>query len=136
MLRASLISSAIGVLAIVAGVPFGATGVAVSYAVSLIVVRCPILFWLVGRRGPVGMADLYRLLAAPSLATVAAAAAVWVARGLGAVDALPPVAEVACFGALACVASLVVYVCHPDSRRVLGSLFRMSDYFAGKAAQT
>jgi PST family polysaccharide transporter len=136
MLRASLISSAIGVVAIVAGVPFGATGVAVSYAASLILIRCPLLFWLVGRRGPVSMADFYRILAAPSVATVAAAGAIWAARGLTAVDTLPPVAAVGCFGVLACAAALLVYGGIPDSRRMLGGVFRISNYFAGKTART
>jgi PST family polysaccharide transporter len=136
MLRASLISSAIGVVAVVAGVPFGPTGVVISYAVSLIVIRCPIMFWLVGRRGPVRMADFSRILAVPTLATVAAVGAIWAARVFSAADTLPPVAAVVCFGALACAVALVVYGGHPDTRRVLGSLFRMSNHFAGKAAQT
>ncbi|MQA65918.1 MAG: oligosaccharide flippase family protein [Alphaproteobacteria bacterium] len=136
MLRASLISSAIGIVAIVAGVPFGATGVAVSFAASLILVKCPILFWLVGRRGPVAMRDFYRILAAPIIATVAAAGAIWAVRGFTAVDTLPPAAALACFGVLACVVALLVYGGNPDCRRMLGGLLRVSDCFGGKTART
>ena len=57
MLRAGLVNSGIGVAALAAGLPFGIAGVAIAYTASVIVVRGPVLFWLVGRHGPVRIAD-------------------------------------------------------------------------------
>ena len=58
-----VMSAAIAVVSIVAGLPWGATGVAASYAVTDLCISTPLLFWYVGRRGPVRQGDLYRTIA-------------------------------------------------------------------------
>jgi PST family polysaccharide transporter len=63
MLHWSLINAPISILSILAGVPWGAVGVAASFSIGRILVANPLLFWFVGRRGPVRMSDFYRLLA-------------------------------------------------------------------------
>lgn len=63
MLRWSLINAPISILSIVAGVPWGVVGVAASFSLGRILVANPLLFWFVGRSGPVRMSDFYRLLA-------------------------------------------------------------------------
>jgi O-antigen/teichoic acid export membrane protein len=63
MLRWSLINAPISILSIVAGVPWGVAGVAASFSLGRILVAIPLLFWFVGRTGPVRMGDFYRLLA-------------------------------------------------------------------------
>jgi PST family polysaccharide transporter len=63
MLRWSLINAPISVLSILAGVPWGVTGVAASFSIGRVFVALPLLFWFVGRTGPVRMSDFYRLLA-------------------------------------------------------------------------
>ncbi len=63
MLRWSLINAPISILSIVAGLPWGVVGVAASFSVGRILVANPLLFWFVGRTGPVRMGDFYRLLA-------------------------------------------------------------------------
>jgi len=63
MLRWSLINAPISVLSILAGLPWGVTGVAASFSLGRILVALPLLFWFVGRTGPVRMSDFYRLLA-------------------------------------------------------------------------
>jgi len=63
MLRWSLINAPISVLSILAGLPWGVTGVAASFSLGRILVALPLLFWFVGRTGPVRMGDFYRLLA-------------------------------------------------------------------------
>ncbi len=66
MFRWGFIGSGKTVLAILAGLPWGAFGVAVSYtAVGL--VTGPLLYWFVGRTGPVGFRDIYRALGTPLL---------------------------------------------------------------------
>jgi len=48
------------VSAILIGMPWGPVGVAASYGITGLFIRTPLLFWVVGRRGPVRVADLYR----------------------------------------------------------------------------
>ncbi len=63
MLRWSLINAPISILSIVAGLPWGVVGVAASFSLGRILIANPLLYWFVGRSGPVRMADFYRLLA-------------------------------------------------------------------------
>jgi len=63
MLRWSLINAPISVLSIIAGIPWGVGGVAASFSIARILVAFPLLFWYVGRSGPVQTRDFYRLLA-------------------------------------------------------------------------
>jgi PST family polysaccharide transporter len=63
MLRWSLINAPISVLSIIAGIPWGVTGVAASFSLARIFIAFPLLYWYVGRSGPVQTRDFYRLLA-------------------------------------------------------------------------
>jgi len=58
-----LISGVIAVISIVAGLPWGASGVAASYAATDLCLATPLLFWYVGRKGPVRAGDFYRTVA-------------------------------------------------------------------------
>ena len=58
-----LISGPIIVTSIVVGLPWGAVGVAASYAITRICVVDPLLYWFVGRTGPVRTMDFYRTMA-------------------------------------------------------------------------
>lgn len=46
-------------VAFVAGLPFGAVGVAVSYSACTLIVLLPLIFFVAGRRGPVTTRDLW-----------------------------------------------------------------------------
>jgi PST family polysaccharide transporter len=59
----SLISSPLSILSIFAGLPWGATGVAASYSLTRVLITNPLMYWFVGRTGPVRTMDFYRLLA-------------------------------------------------------------------------
>jgi O-antigen/teichoic acid export membrane protein len=63
MLRWSLINAPISILSIVAGLPWGVVGVAASFSFVRILIANPLLYWFVGRSGPVRTGDFYRLLA-------------------------------------------------------------------------
>ena len=63
MLQWGLISGPITMAAIVAGLPWGAVGVAASYAFARVCIVDPLLYWFVGRRGPVRTLDFYRTIA-------------------------------------------------------------------------
>lgn len=56
--------------AFVVGLPYGATGVAMAYALSDLALKLPLAWFLVGRSGPVSLDDLLRL-AAPHLVALA-----------------------------------------------------------------
>ena len=78
LLHWGLIGSIVIVTGIVVGVPWGARGVALSYTTTFVALAAPLLFWFVGRRGPVRTRDFYRVTAPGA----AAAAAVLVAVGV------------------------------------------------------
>lgn len=59
ILTTGLIVSAATVGSIVAGLPFGPVGVAASLSSVWLLVRLPVLYYIVGRRGPVRTADLW-----------------------------------------------------------------------------
>jgi PST family polysaccharide transporter len=63
MLRWSMINAPISILSIVAGLPWGVVGVAASFSLGRILIANPLLYWFVGRSGPVRTSDFYRLLA-------------------------------------------------------------------------
>ncbi len=46
------------ILSFVAGLPWGAVGVAAAYALSDVALRLPFLWWLVTRKGPISLTDL------------------------------------------------------------------------------
>jgi len=63
MLSWSLISAPFSILAIIVGLRWGALGVAASYSVARLLVINPLMFWFIGRRGPVRTSDFWRILA-------------------------------------------------------------------------
>lgn len=119
MLRATLIDSALCLTAIVAGLPWGAVGIAASLAIVGLVLRAPVAFWLATRRGPVSMADTWRAVAPPASAALAAAAAAWAARAFMLREV--SVQAVATVGAAAFLAALLVLLAWPETRRDLCS---------------
>jgi PST family polysaccharide transporter len=62
MLIAQSINSCAIVFSFVAGLSYGPVGVAIAFSVSSLVIRVPILYFMVGRRGPVRTSDLWGVL--------------------------------------------------------------------------
>jgi PST family polysaccharide transporter len=75
-----LIGGAIAILSIVVGLPWGAVGVAASYALSDLCISTPLLFWYVGRRGPVRAGDFYRTIAPAACASLCALMVLFLCR--------------------------------------------------------
>lgn len=75
MLQWGMIGGAISMSSIIAGLPWGPVGVAASYAITGLCIRTPILFWLVGRAGPVRTRDFYHTMAPAACASLCALAA-------------------------------------------------------------
>jgi PST family polysaccharide transporter len=59
IITTSLILSITTIGSIVAGLPFGPVGVAAAFSCVGLLVRLPVQFYIVGRRGPVSTADLW-----------------------------------------------------------------------------
>jgi len=72
LLQWGLISGPLIMGSIVAGLPWGALGVAASYAFTRVCIVAPLLYWFVGRQGPVKTMDFYRTIAPFVLASVSA----------------------------------------------------------------
>jgi PST family polysaccharide transporter len=74
MLQWGLISGPLTMGSIVLGLPWGAVGVATSYALTRVLLTDPLLFWFVGRTGPVRTRDFYRAIAPFTFASLVALA--------------------------------------------------------------
>ncbi len=83
LLRWGVVGASLAVLSFVVGLPWGAYGIAASYALSGIFVRTPILLWWLGRRGPVTMADFYVVSAPYLVSGLCAAGALYGLRFVG-----------------------------------------------------
>jgi O-antigen/teichoic acid export membrane protein/glycosyltransferase involved in cell wall biosynthesis len=58
-LLANSISAVVVAASFIAGLPFGPTGVAISYSASCLLIQLPIVYYLAGHSGPVSTADLW-----------------------------------------------------------------------------
>ena len=72
-----LFNAATCTAAFLAGLHWGAYGVAVAYGLSDVLLRLPVLWWYVGRKGPVRTSDLYRLATPYAAAGAAAGLVLW-----------------------------------------------------------
>jgi len=72
MLQWSMINAPISIASIICGLPWGAVGVAASYSLTRVVVVNPLVYWIMGRSGPVRTKDLYGHLAPFVLASIGA----------------------------------------------------------------
>ena len=86
MFQWGLISGPIIITSFLIGLPWGAPGVAASYAVTRVCVVDPLLYWFVGRQGPVKMIDFYKTMAPFVLASAVALVATLSFRKWGGVE--------------------------------------------------
>lgn len=113
----SLISAPLSIISILAGLPWGATGVAASYSLTRVFLTNPLMYWFVGRSGPVRTMDFYRLLAPFTLASVVGILACLVFRHFFK-EGNPVVGVAACCGLIA-AANLTVLSLTPSGRAAL-----------------
>lgn len=71
----ALINAPISVLSILAGLKWGAVGVAASYSIARILITSPLMYWFIGRKGPISTTDFYRILGPFTIATIVGAGA-------------------------------------------------------------
>jgi PST family polysaccharide transporter len=79
-LKWGLMGGTVAITSIVIGLPWGATGVAASYGAADLFIATPLLFWYVGRRGPVLASDIYSTIALPACAAVCSLAVLIISR--------------------------------------------------------
>lgn len=112
-----LISSGIIVASIIVGLPWGPVGVAAVYSLVGVALRTPLIFWFVGRSGPVRIADLYRvpLLGVHSAAWTGAAVLVfryWAGE-------LAPMIGLVISAGIAALTAVCALMCLPRGRSVM-----------------
>jgi O-antigen/teichoic acid export membrane protein len=124
MFKWGFISSGVGVISIVAGLPWGATGVAAAYAATDLCVTTPLLFWYVGRRGPVRSADFYRTIAPAFCASVCSLAALLICRPW--LEVLPSlITRLGIAFMIAAAVSLLIFSALPAGRLAMRSFKEM-----------
>lgn len=119
MFHWGILDVAMKVLSIVAGLPWGATGVAIGIVVRMYA-QAPLLFWYVGRKGPVRAGDFYRAVVAPACAFLATLAALFGLRGI--LPGVHPVAGLAAALGITACATLLVLASMPNGRTALQDL--------------
>jgi PST family polysaccharide transporter len=135
MLRAGFVNAALTLTAIAIGLPFGAVGVAAALVASGALVRAPVLFWLVGRSGPVRARDLGRVLMLPAGSAAAVAGVVMVVRDWPPLVAMSAPAAAAVLVTIAIGVALAIYAAFPRGRRILGDAVRLPQVlFGGRAS--
>lgn len=115
-----VISAAIAVVSIVAGLRWGAIGVAASYAITDLCISTPLLFWYVCRRGPVRQGDVYRTIAPAAGAAVCSLIVLFVSRPW--LEMLPHLSTRLIIGfAMTVATSLLVFAALPAGRLAMRS---------------
>ncbi|MEX0923957.1 MAG: lipopolysaccharide biosynthesis protein [Rhodovibrionaceae bacterium] len=130
MLRANIVNVTLSLGAMFCALPFGIEAIAATYVLTGGLLRAPLLFWLAGRRGPVGLPCFARIFALPLLAGAAAAGMIETAAYLPQVMALQPLPRVALYAGIAGVTALTIYAAAPHGRRVLLETLRLRRHLA------
>jgi O-antigen/teichoic acid export membrane protein len=117
MLRWGFVHAAVTTLSFAVGLPWGAVGVAASYSAFGVLVHKPLLFWYVGRRGPVGARDIYRAMAPSVCAAAGVLGALYLLRRLAEFE--HAAAGLAACAALAAAVALLTFAVLPKGRAAL-----------------
>jgi PST family polysaccharide transporter len=118
-----VIGGGIAMVAIIAGLPWGAIGVAASYAMADLCISTPLLFWYVGRKGPVRTGDIYRTIGPSICAAGCSFALLFILRPW--LGLFPLFVRLVFAGLLALGVSLLVFRVLPAGRLALRSFAEM-----------
>jgi PST family polysaccharide transporter len=125
MFRYGIVASTIIVAAILIGLPWGAVGVATAYALVWVTIVTPVLFYWVGRKGPVRPRDFYITVAPAFCAALAVLLVLWLFRGWAGI--VSPIARLGVSLGIACVVALLVLYIIPAGRRALRDFAEVAD---------
>ncbi|HEX8135957.1 MAG TPA: lipopolysaccharide biosynthesis protein [Pyrinomonadaceae bacterium] len=120
MFQWGMIGSTIMIAGIVAGLPWGAIGVAAAYSAVFLLIIVPLLFWFVGREGPVRAADFYRTIAPTACASLSVLGALLLFRRF--VQVAQPLFGIALSFVIMIVITLLLMLLLPGGRRALHDL--------------
>jgi PST family polysaccharide transporter len=132
MFRAVMIDSAISAASIVVALPFGAIAVAGSFAVTGLLLRVPVGFWLAARRGPVLLRDIYVSLLPSALTAVSVGGFVWLLRPLLERMDLSVLASLALSAAAGIVVAALTFCAIPQSRRTMRNIGQFAQFLRGR----
>jgi O-antigen/teichoic acid export membrane protein len=76
------LNACVMILSFIAGLPYGPVGVAIAFSASSLLIRLPILYSIIGRRGPVRTADLWRVFFRHLPVWVVIFVATWLTRSM------------------------------------------------------
>ncbi len=112
-----LIDASLSITSIVAGLHWGAVGVAASYAVTGLCIRKPIHFWFVTRVGPVRTSEFYRAILPSAFASLSVLITVFgLRRWAGVTKPVPGLLASLAIGLVVAVLALLVL---PRGRKAL-----------------
>lgn len=120
MLRWSLINAPVSVLSIVAGLPWGVAGVALCYSLSRIFVTAPLMYWFIGRTGPIRTKDFYKLMTPFAAGSLIGICACILFRQF--VSVVNPVGELTAYSLVLASTNLLVLSAMPSGRSALGDI--------------
>jgi O-antigen/teichoic acid export membrane protein len=118
MFRWSTAAAVIAVLSICAGLPWGAVGVAATYAVTDFLLHTPLFLWYACRKSPVSTTDIYRTLIPSICASVASLLGLLAARQL-LIELDNLALRLVLAFSIAAASSLITYIAIPSGRRSL-----------------
>ncbi len=121
--------SALSAITIVVGLPWGATGVAASFAVGGLVIRLPVLFWMVGRKGPVSAGDMAKSLGPSALASILIVGTLLALRHWAVFESLTLPRSLGVSGLSMAVIALLCFLCVPQSRHALAEMIKIKNSF-------
>jgi PST family polysaccharide transporter len=124
MFQWAMLGGTLTVAAFLAGLPWGALGVSVAYAIYGVGIRTPLLFWFVGRHGPVRALDICRASIPATCAALATLGALTAFRQL--VTTLNPIVGLMIAGVIALIVTCAVLAALPAGRRELRSAYGLA----------
>lgn len=125
MMRWGFIGSTLAIIAFLAGLPWGALGVAAVYSISGLLMRTPLLLWFVGREGPIKARHIYGMAWPFALSAVFCGAALWYFRTTYTVAS--PIAGIGIAVGITVGVTLAVLLVIPRGRRALFDVRGMVD---------
>src|SRR5215813_4240532 len=117
ILKWGMISGPLTIASIVIGLPWGAVGVAAAYMAVRVCITEPLLFWFVGREGPVRTMDFYKTMAPFLFAAICVLLAIAGFRSLSLVS--KPLVGITMATAIAFVISIFALYVIPAGRAAL-----------------
>lgn len=117
MLRWACIGTTITVSSFAIGLPYGPVGVAIAYALIPMFISPPILFWMLGRRGPMSTAYLWKFYLFAMHVPLVVAAATFGAKWVLQPEPESPLITLLLLAPVAAATTLILMAVTPFGRR-------------------